>query len=286
MMKSDFNVLLASTGMLHCHASFTAMAAGIPSICMDGGMTARMVPVGRRHRRHEADRRAEALCGEARVRREREELPRHLAIRHRIQLSRRRPHHRAAAAVRRASTPTRSSTSTRTKTGQGNNLLLLSVPDRRVQRRAGRRQRQRQAGDRPDHASHRTAHDADRAHRRARPGRQDRRRADARILRDYLDVYGDDNAYMCPAEASVGVNAKAVVRGIQREDKNIMGTHAFRPRHQRRRRRLGQVEDPHGRRHTRSRRSMSTASSASTTATSWSRSKVEASQSAEPKPAT
>ncbi|MGA8627984.1 MAG: hypothetical protein WB686_25085, partial [Pseudolabrys sp.] len=38
MMKSDFNVLLASTGMLHCHASFTAMAAGIPSICMDGGM--------------------------------------------------------------------------------------------------------------------------------------------------------------------------------------------------------------------------------------------------------
>src|SRR6185503_11578854 len=50
---------------------------------------------------------------------------------------------------------------------------------------------------------------------------------EARILRDYLDVYGDDNAYMCPAEASVGVNAKAVVRGIQREDKNIMGTLHF-----------------------------------------------------------
>ena len=32
---------------------------------------------------------------------------------------------------------------------------------------------------------------------------------------------------MCPAEASVGVNAKAVVRGIQREDKNIMGTLHF-----------------------------------------------------------
>jgi leucyl aminopeptidase (aminopeptidase T) len=51
--------------------------------------------------------------------------------------------------------------------------------------------------------------------------------ADARILRDYLEVYGDENAYMCPAEASVGVNAKAVVRGIQREDKNIMGTMHF-----------------------------------------------------------
>jgi len=50
---------------------------------------------------------------------------------------------------------------------------------------------------------------------------------EARILRDYLDVYGDENAYMCPAEASVGVNAKAVVRGIQREDKNIMGTLHF-----------------------------------------------------------
>src|SRR5262245_36396221 len=38
MMTSDSNVLLASTGMLHSNASFTAMAAGIPSICMDGGM--------------------------------------------------------------------------------------------------------------------------------------------------------------------------------------------------------------------------------------------------------
>jgi len=39
MLKSDFNVLLASTGMLHSPANFAAMAAGIPAICMDGGMT-------------------------------------------------------------------------------------------------------------------------------------------------------------------------------------------------------------------------------------------------------
>ena len=51
--------------------------------------------------------------------------------------------------------------------------------------------------------------------------------ADARILRDYLETYGDENAYMCPAEASVGVNKKAVIRGIQREDKNIWGTLHF-----------------------------------------------------------
>ena len=50
---------------------------------------------------------------------------------------------------------------------------------------------------------------------------------EARILRDYLEAYGDENAYMCPAEASIGINAKAVVRGIQREDKNIMGTMHF-----------------------------------------------------------
>jgi len=51
--------------------------------------------------------------------------------------------------------------------------------------------------------------------------------AEARMLRDYLKEYGDENADMCPAEASVGVNAKAVVRGIQREDKNILGTRHF-----------------------------------------------------------
>lgn len=51
--------------------------------------------------------------------------------------------------------------------------------------------------------------------------------ADAHILRDYLEAYGDENAYMCPAEASVRVNAKTLVRGIQREDKNIMGTLHF-----------------------------------------------------------
>ena len=46
MLKSDFNILMASTGMLHASASFNAMAAGIPSICMDGGMTLEMFQSG------------------------------------------------------------------------------------------------------------------------------------------------------------------------------------------------------------------------------------------------
>jgi leucyl aminopeptidase (aminopeptidase T) len=50
---------------------------------------------------------------------------------------------------------------------------------------------------------------------------------DAHFLRNYLEQYGDENAYMCPAEASVGINSKALIRGIQREDKNILGSMHF-----------------------------------------------------------
>jgi 2,5-dihydroxypyridine 5,6-dioxygenase len=51
--------------------------------------------------------------------------------------------------------------------------------------------------------------------------------ADAHFLRNYLEAYGDENAYICPAEASVGINSKAIIRGVQREDKNILGTMHF-----------------------------------------------------------
>jgi hypothetical protein len=50
---------------------------------------------------------------------------------------------------------------------------------------------------------------------------------EAHFLRRYLDEYGDDNAHICPAEASVGINSKALIRGVQREDKNILGTMHF-----------------------------------------------------------
>jgi 2,5-dihydroxypyridine 5,6-dioxygenase len=51
--------------------------------------------------------------------------------------------------------------------------------------------------------------------------------SDAHTLRRYLETYGDENAYMCPAEASVGINRRALVRGNQREDKNIFGAMHF-----------------------------------------------------------
>lgn len=51
--------------------------------------------------------------------------------------------------------------------------------------------------------------------------------ADAKRLRDHLDRYGDDNAYMFPTEASVGINRQGMVVGSQREDKNIFGAMHF-----------------------------------------------------------
>jgi 2,5-dihydroxypyridine 5,6-dioxygenase len=51
--------------------------------------------------------------------------------------------------------------------------------------------------------------------------------AEAYSLRKYLRDYGDENAYCCPAEASVGINRKALVRGLHREDKNIFGSMHF-----------------------------------------------------------
>jgi 2,5-dihydroxypyridine 5,6-dioxygenase len=46
MTKVDLNILLTSTGMLHCQANHHAMKAGVPVICMDGGMTLEMFQSG------------------------------------------------------------------------------------------------------------------------------------------------------------------------------------------------------------------------------------------------
>lgn len=51
--------------------------------------------------------------------------------------------------------------------------------------------------------------------------------ADAWKLAQHLREYGDENAYMFPTEASVGLNPKARIVGEQREDKNILGSMHF-----------------------------------------------------------
>lgn len=50
---------------------------------------------------------------------------------------------------------------------------------------------------------------------------------EARMLDNYLKTYGDENAWCFPAEASVGLNRDAQVRGCQREDKVIYGSMHF-----------------------------------------------------------
>ena len=46
MARVDLNILLASTGMLHCPANHHAMEVGVPVICMDAGMTFEMFQSG------------------------------------------------------------------------------------------------------------------------------------------------------------------------------------------------------------------------------------------------
>jgi NAD(P)H-dependent flavin oxidoreductase YrpB (nitropropane dioxygenase family) len=46
MIKVDLNILLASTGMLHCPVNRHAMEVGAPVICMEAGMTLEMFQSG------------------------------------------------------------------------------------------------------------------------------------------------------------------------------------------------------------------------------------------------
>jgi hypothetical protein len=172
MMKSDFNVLLASTGMLHSNASFTAMAAGIPSICMDGGMRLEWFQSGAvtddmkqiAVRKHYV---AKNVFGpNAKQCRVTSQYGTEFTY------SVERPHHAAAAPNRQV----RSIQDHQLRQGRespGQQSLLLLVSDGRVQCGARRGQRQRQARDRPYNASPRPAADADRTYRRKRPRRQD-----------------------------------------------------------------------------------------------------------------
>ena len=226
MMKSDINVLLASTGMLHCPANFRAMEAGIPAICMDGGMTLEWFQSGavtddmkqiavRKH--YVAKRVFGPNARECRV-----------TSRHGTEFTYSVANRITQPPLPGASfDPYKIINFAKDENRPGNNLLYYLFPTGEfnvapVEGSANGRL-----------VIDLTMHHVGRLLTPIELTVKDGRVTDidggpeARILRDYLEEYGDDNAYMCPAEASVGVNAKAVVRGIQREDKNIMGTLHF-----------------------------------------------------------
>jgi len=226
MMKSDFNVLLASTGMLHSPANFRAMKAGIPAICLDGGMTLEMLQSG-------------AITDDMRQ----------IAVRkHFVAKDVFGANAKQCRVTSRYGTDFTYSVEDRIfvppypandfdpykiidfdkdENRKGGNLLYYLFPTGEMNVA-------------PVEGSANgklvfdlTMHHIGRLYSPIELTVKDGRvvsidgGTEARILRDYLEAYGDENAYMCPAEASVGVNAKAVVRGIQREDKNIYGSMHF-----------------------------------------------------------
>ena len=226
MMKSDFNILLASTGMLHSPANFRAMEAGIPAICMDGGMTLEMFQSGAvtddmkmvALRKHYV---AKNVFGtdpsECRVTSD-YGTDFTYSVKDRIT---------QPPLPGDEFDPYKIVDFAKDENRPGNNLLYYLFPTGEfnvapVEYTANGKL-----------VIDLTMHHIGRVYSPIELTVTDGRvvdidgGADARILRDYLKAYGDDNAYMCPAEASVGVNAKAVVRGIQREDKNIWGTMHF-----------------------------------------------------------
>jgi hypothetical protein len=226
MMKSDINVLIASTGMLHCPANFRAMEAGIPAICMDGGMTLEWFQSGavtddmkqiavRKH--YVAKDVFGAEAKECRV-----------TSRYGTEFSY-RVDNRIFVPPLPSDTfdPYKIINFDKDENRKGGNLFYYLFPTGEfnvapIEGSANGKL----VIDLTMHHIGRLTTPIELTVEQGRVIDIDGG-ADARILRDYLLVYGDDNAYLCPAEASVGVNAKAVVRGIQREDKNIMGTMHF-----------------------------------------------------------
>ena len=226
MMSSDINVLVASTGMLHSPANFRAMEAGIPAICLDGGMTLEWLQSG-------------AIT---------DDMTRIAVRKHYVARDVFGPGAKVCRVTSRYGTdftyrvdgrifvpplpgpafdPYKIINFDKDENRKGGNLYYYLFPtgEFNVAPIEGSANGTLVI----DLTMHHLGRLSSPIALTVEHGRVTKidGGADARILRDYLLTYGDDNAYMCPAEASVGVNAKAVIRGIQREDKNIMGSMHF-----------------------------------------------------------
>lgn len=226
MMKSDVNILCSSTGMLHCAASLRSMEAGIPSICLDGGMKLEWLQSGAiaddmkqiAVRKHYVGK--NVFGSDAKTCRVTSRygtdftysvenmvwippLPGPDFDPYKI-INFQKDENRPAGKLYYYLYPT-GEFNVAPIEGTANGKLVIDLTMHHLGKLGSPIELTVENG---------------------RVVKIDGG-ADARILRDFLATYGDDNAYMCPAEASVGVNAKAVIRGIQREDKNIMGTMHF-----------------------------------------------------------
>lgn len=226
MMKSDVNILLASTGMLHSPASFRAMEARIPSICMDGGMPLEFFQSGAvtddmkqiMVRKHYV---AKDIFGvdakECRV-----------TSRYGTDFTYRVDDRIFVPPLPGPDfDPYKIVDFDKDENRKGGNLYYYLFPtgELNVAPIEGTANGKLVI----ELTMHHIGRLEDPIELNVVNGKvvSIEGGASARVLRDYLAEYGDENAYMCPAEASVGVNAKALIRGIQREDKNILGAMHF-----------------------------------------------------------
>jgi leucyl aminopeptidase (aminopeptidase T) len=224
MLKSDLNVLLATTAMLHSPAAGEAMAAGVPSLCMDGGLTLEMFQVGgvtadyteiARLKYGVAKRVYGVGAREVRVTSQfgtditygvegRIFIPTvPPADRNPLQAFRRSDEGRTGGLY--ACVYPTGEFNVPPVEGSANGRLVIDL----------------------------TMHYVGRVYSPividVREGRITciSGGAEAKMLRDYIETYGDDNAYFFPTEASIGVNKKARITGNQREDKIIYGCMHF-----------------------------------------------------------
>jgi leucyl aminopeptidase (aminopeptidase T) len=226
MKEVDVNILLTSTGMLHSPANSAAMAAGVPAICMDGGMTFEMFQSGAvaenvaemsNIRHYVAKNVFGAGARECRVTSEygtdltydvtgRIFVPplKDANFDHYKIIDEAKVERRVGAALLYYLFPT-GEFNVPPVEFSANGTLVFDL----------------------------TMHNQGRLHDPIELTIEAGRivaiagGAEARTLEQYLDEHGDENAYMCPAEASVGINRKARIRGVQREDKNIFGCMHF-----------------------------------------------------------
>jgi leucyl aminopeptidase (aminopeptidase T) len=223
MKRVDVNILLASTGMLHSKANLDAMAAGVPVICMDGGMTLEMFQSGAvtEDQKQMAIRQyyvATNIFGkDAKICRVTSKygtdftygvegrihipkLPGDDFVPYKIQSVGR---NKAIPRIRFLYPNGEFNVPPIEASGQGKLVIDLCM-----------------------HQFGRLFSPIELTIEKGRITRIDGG-PEAYTLRNYLEKYGDENAYVCPAEASVGINSKALIRGVQREDKNILGSMHF-----------------------------------------------------------
>lgn len=225
MLNVDLNVLVATTGMLHAPASMAAQIAGIPVICMDGGMTLEMFQSG-------------AVT----------ENQREMAIRHHYVGT------NIVGADAKICRVTSKYGTDLTYSVEGR-IFPPSLPDENFTpykvnhlSKSSRRKSSLYRFLYPngelnicpveysangklvfDLCIHKFGRIKDPIELTIEKGRITNISggADAFSLRNYLAEHADENGYICPAEASIGINSRAQIRGVQREDKNILGSMHF-----------------------------------------------------------